>query len=90
MSKKNKWSILNELQPHDEVKFVIGNRDDYDWTKQQIDYYKIDKNFQILLSPVYDEISPEKIVNWMLEDNLKARFQIQLHKTIWGPEKQSV
>ena len=90
MSKKNKWNILNDLQTHDEVKFVIGNREDYEWTKNKIDIYKIDKNFQVLLSPVHDKIKPEEIVDWMLKDNLKARFQIQLHKAIWGPEKQSV
>ena len=90
MSKKNKWTILDELQSHDEVKFVIGNKADYNWVKKQIDLYKIDKKFQVLLSPVYDKINPEKIVDWMLKDKLKARFQIQLHKAIWGAEKQSV
>ena len=83
MKKKNHWENIMYLKPIDEVKFVIGNREDYEWAKQKIYQYKIDKQCSVLLSPTYNEINPDEIVKWILEDNLNVRFQIQLHKIIW-------
>jgi len=90
MEKKNLWSILNDIKIHDEIKFVIGNRLDFDWAKEKIELYKLDKICTILLSPVFGKINPEVIVKWILEENLPVRMQLQLHKQIWNPQKQSV
>lgn len=90
MERKNLYENISFLKPNDEVKFVIGDRQDYDWTKEKIKEYEIDKKANVLISPVFGEIEPEKIVNWMLEDNLNARFQLQTHKYIWEPDRRGV
>jgi 7-carboxy-7-deazaguanine synthase len=86
MEKYNLWSIVDDLQTHDEVKFIIGNRQDYDWTKKKIKKYYLNEKCSVLLSPTFNEIDPEIIVEWILADALPVRFQIQLHKYIWKPE----
>ncbi len=90
MQKKNLWDNINYIKPNDQIKFVIGNREDYEWTKNKIDKYNLEKKCEILISPVYKHIKSEDIVNWILEDNLKVRFQIQIHKEIWPEEKRGV
>jgi 7-carboxy-7-deazaguanine synthase len=90
MMKKNLYENLNYLKPFDEVKFVIGTREDYDWTKEIIKEYELDKNHQILLSCVFRILEPVTLVNWILEDKLKVRFQLQLHKYIWEPTETGV
>ncbi|HNC49318.1 MAG TPA: 7-carboxy-7-deazaguanine synthase, partial [bacterium] len=87
---------LNKLLPTDELKFVIGDRNDYEWAKALIAQYPHTKQINsILFSPVFDTIEPVSMVNWMLEDKLQTivpniRFQIQLHKVIWSPETRGV
>ena len=90
MEKKNLWSIVNDLQPHDEVKFVIGNRKDFDWAKDRITEYSLDKICTLLFSPTFGEIDPQQIVEWILADNLPVRMQMQMHKMIWSPEEKGV
>ncbi len=90
MDNKNMWDNINYLKKNDEIKFVIGNRIDYEWTKQKIEEFKLNKICDILISPVYGEIEPKEIVKWILEDNLKVRFQIQMHKEIWSADKKGV
>ena len=90
MDNKNMWDNINYLKKNDEIKFVIGNRIDYEWTKQKIEEFKLNKICDILISPVYGEIEPKEIVKWILEDNLKVRFQIQMHKEIWPADKKGV
>tara|TARA_Y100000996_G_scaffold137435_2_gene104540 strand:+ start:5733 stop:6386 length:654 start_codon:yes stop_codon:yes gene_type:complete len=90
MSDKNLWSILDELNLKDEIKFVIGDLDDYKWVKAKISKYNLDSKWTILLSPVFGKITLEEMANWILEDNLKVRLQLQMHKYIWDPEKQGV
>ena len=90
MSDKNLWSILDELNLKDEIKFVIGDLDDYKWVKSKISKYNLDSKWTILLSPVFGKITLEEIANWILKDNLKVRLQLQMHKYIWDPEKQGV
>jgi 7-carboxy-7-deazaguanine synthase len=76
------------LRDFDEIKFVIGSRSDYEWTREVIkDYYK--KGI-ITFSPVFNSVEYRNIVEWMLEDMLDVRFQLQLHKFIWSPEKRGV
>ena len=90
MEKKNLWSIVNDLQPHDEVKFVIGNREDFDWAKDRITEYSLDKICTLLFSHTFGEIDPQQIVEWILAENLPVRMQMQMHKMIWSPDKQGV
>jgi 7-carboxy-7-deazaguanine synthase len=90
MVKKNLWSIADNLQSHDEVKFVIGNREDFDWAKDRITEYSLDKICTLLFSPTFGEIDPQQIVEWILAENLPVRMQLQLHKMIWSPEEKGV
>ncbi|MFV0415137.1 MAG: radical SAM protein [Chthoniobacterales bacterium] len=90
-SLRNLFSNISHLTTRDEVKFVIGSREDYEWTREQIQLHQIDSKVRaILLSPIFGKIDPRHIVNWMLEDKLPARFQLQMHKFIWEPTKQGV
>lgn len=90
MMKKNLYENVNYLKPDDEVKFVIGSREDYEWTKDIIEKYELDKKCNILLSVVFGKLEPVSLVNWMLEDKLRARFQLQMHKFIWQPDMKGV
>ena len=90
MVKKNLWSIVDDLQAHDEVKFVIGNREDFDWAKDHIMEYSLDKICTLLFSPTFGEIDPQQIVEWILAENLPVRMQLQMHKMIWSPEEKGV
>lgn len=90
MVKKNLYDNINYLKPTDELKFVIGNREDYDWTLDIINKYKLTNKCEILFSVVFGKLEPVQLVNWILEDNLKVRFQLQMHKFIWHPEKKGV
>lgn len=96
MAHKNLYENIPHLLPHDEVKFVIGTREDYEWAIEQIKQYPIQaKCNTILFSPVFDRIAPVEIVNWMLADQIQneipnLRFQVQMHKMIWSPETRGV
>ena len=89
MEKKNDWNIVSDLEYHDEIKFVIGNKKDYEWAKNKIKEHKLN-NKKILISPVHDVLNPQTLSEWILKDNLKVRLQMQLHKYIWSPEKKGV
>jgi 7-carboxy-7-deazaguanine synthase len=82
---KNLWSNLEHLRPVDEVKFVIADRTDYEWTLRVICEHRLEDRVQILISTAFGVIEPEQVVAWMLADKLRARFQLQLHKYIWPP-----
>ena len=90
MSDRNLWSIIDELNDKDEIKFVIGNQEDYEWTKSKINKYDLNQKWTILISPVFGKISLEKLAEWILQDNLDVRLQLQMHKYIWDPDKQGV
>ena len=90
MSDRNLWSIIDELNDKDEVKFVVGDQQDYQWTKSKINEYNLNQKWTVLLSPVFGKISLEKLAEWILEDNLDVRLQLQMHKYIWDPDKQGV
>ena len=90
MVKKNLWSIVEDLQPHDEVRFVIGDREDFDWEKDRITKYSLDKICTLLFSPAFGKIDPQHIVEWILADNLPVRMQMQMHKMIWNPEEKGI
>lgn len=90
MDKKNDFKNINYLKPIDEVKFVLGSREDYDWAKEILEKYKLDEKVKILFSSVFDKIEHEELVNWILEDKLNVRYQLQMHKYIWDPMKTGV
>ncbi len=87
MMDRNDWTILQDIKKTDEIKFVIGDKEDYNWSKNMIKNYNLTKICPILFSPVYDKIDIKILSKWILEDGLKVRLQIQLHKHIWGDKK---
>ncbi|OQA80430.1 MAG: 7-carboxy-7-deazaguanine synthase [bacterium ADurb.Bin243] len=81
---------FNHLKSVDEIKFVIGDRADYEYCKNIIFEYSLAEKCGVLFSAVYGKIRPEKIIKWMLQDGVKARFQLQMHKYIWPADKKGV
>jgi 7-carboxy-7-deazaguanine synthase len=90
MSDKNMWENIDSLTPFDEVKFVIGNKDDYVWAKSILKKYELDNKATVLFSPVFNTIDPRIIVEWILKDQLNVKFQLQLHKIIWDAQQKGV
>ena len=89
-SSKNLWANVRQLKNKDEIKFVIGDRTDYDWAKQILKKFELDKNHTVIFSPVFDKIENVNLAEWILQDQLPVRFQIQLHKYIWATNKRGV
>ncbi len=90
MEKKNLWANVQCLKSTDEVKFVIGNRDDFDWSVEMIQRYGIDKCCPVLMSVVFGVLAPIDLATWILESKLSVRFQLQMHKFIWEPATRGV
>ena len=88
---RNLWSNLEHLTARDEVKFVIGSREDYEWSCAQLRQHRLDQRCgAVLFSPIFGRIDPREIVDWILADNLPVRFQLQMHKFIWKPTQRGV
>ena len=88
---RNLYANIAHLTERDEVKFVVGSREDYEWTREMMREHDLASKVRaVLLSPVFGKISPADIVAWMLEDKLPARFQLQMHKFIWEPRARGV
>jgi 7-carboxy-7-deazaguanine synthase len=87
--KKNHWDNLNLIHSKDEIKFVLCSREDYDWAKKILNQYNLAEKCAVLFSPVYQKLNTTDLGNWILEDHLPVRMQIQLHKLLWG-EKPGV
>ncbi len=83
---KNIWENLDHLNPHDEVKFVLADRADYEWSRDILQQHDIPNKAKTLFSPVYDKLDLKDLAAWVLEDNLRVRVQTQLHKIIWGKD----
>ena len=81
---RNKWENLDFLQPHEEVKFVLKDRADYDWARLKLESIQPICSTPILFSPVYGELDPRDLADWIVKDKLNVRMQIQLHKILWG------
>ena len=86
---KNRWENLDHLKPRDEIKFVIADRADYDWSRRVIEERGLDR-WTVLFSPVWGEMNLQSLAEWMLADRVPARLQTQLHKHIWGAEARGV
>ncbi len=86
---KNLWSNIAHLQSKDEVKFVLCSREDYEWAKKTLSEHKLTEKCTLLFSPVYQQVNPTELAEWILADRLPVRMQVQLHKVLWG-EKAGV
>ena len=89
-AEKTDWENFARLSPRDEVKFVISSEEDYRFAREVIRKYGKARPFTALLSPAFGLLLPEKLAGWMVGDSLDARFQLQLHKLVWGPDRRGV
>lgn len=84
---RNYWQNIDYLLPHDQVKFVICNQADYEWSKDILHKHQLADRCHVLFSPSYDELSAGLLADWIIADQLPVRLQIQLHKILWGDAK---
>jgi 7-carboxy-7-deazaguanine synthase len=90
-SGKNDWSNLDRLRPHDEVKFVVADRQDYEYARDVIAHHDLaHRAAAIHLSPVHGTLNPRTLSEWVLADRVPARVQLQIHKYIWDPATRGV
>lgn len=89
-AENNRWENLDVLTPRDEVKFVIASEADYQWARDVVRERRLAERCPILFSPVWDGVAPRDLAEWILQDRLPVRFQLQLHKLLWGPETRGV
>lgn len=93
---RNLWSNLEHLTGRDEVKFVVKDREDYEWARDAIRVHDLDRRVEdgslraLLISPVWGELELEDLAEWILRDGQPVRLQVQLHKLIWGAERTGV
>jgi 7-carboxy-7-deazaguanine synthase len=90
MEKRNLWDNIAHLKPTDEVKFVIGSRNDFDWAVGVLRRYALAAKCPVLMSPVFGDVQPIELAQWILDERLEVRFQLQMHKYIWEPETRGV
>ncbi|MBT9540761.1 7-carboxy-7-deazaguanine synthase QueE [Thiobacillus sp.] len=81
---RNRWDNLAHLTPHDEIKFVLASRADYDWACEVLHAQKLAQICPVLFSPVQGELPPAELADWVIADRLPVRMQVQLHKILWG------
>jgi 7-carboxy-7-deazaguanine synthase len=90
MADRNLWTNLDRLKPSDQVKFVLKGREDYVWARDVLARTGLHQRHAVLFSPVFGELDPKTLADWMLEDRLPVRLQLQLHKLIWDPAARGV
>ncbi|MEW8625045.1 MAG: 7-carboxy-7-deazaguanine synthase QueE [Candidatus Thiodiazotropha sp.] len=84
--RKNRMTNLDCLTEKDQLKFVIGDRDDYEWSRAMLKTHDLESACEILFSPVHGKQDPTQLADWILEDRLNVRFQMQLHKLLWDDQ----
>ena len=84
-SGRNRWENLDHLQAHDQIKFVIASRQDFDWAVEQVRERNLTR-WDVLFSPVWETLPPRELADWLLESGLEARLQLQTHKVLWGDQ----
>lgn len=84
---KNRWENLDLLTANDELKFVLASREDYDWAVSACRRHRLFERCPLLFSPVQGQLDPAQLAQWILDDRLPVRFQLQLHKLLWGAAK---
>ncbi|SME90444.1 radical SAM protein [Pseudobacteriovorax antillogorgiicola] len=90
MADRNLWENLNHLKPSDEIKFVIANRDDFDWACHVISRHDLTSRFHCLMSVAFGLLAPAELVDWILDADINVRLNLQQHKYIWSPKKKGV
>ncbi|GAB6044179.1 7-carboxy-7-deazaguanine synthase QueE [Endothiovibrio diazotrophicus] len=85
--KSNRYENIDALTAHDQVKLVICDREDYNWAKEVLIRYELARRCEVLFSPAWGRIEPRQLADWILEDQLPVRFQLQLHKILWDDER---
>ncbi len=83
---RNRYENLELLRPTDQLKFVLCDRDDYEWARRQVGERALHQRCQVLFSPSWGQLEPATLAGWILEDRLPVRFQVQLHKLLWGDQ----
>ena len=83
---RNLWEIIDHLQPHDQIKFVLADRPDFDWALDQVRSRRLDR-WPVLFSPVWNELHPRDLAEWIVAARAPVRLQVQLHKYLWGEEQ---
>lgn len=87
---RNLWANIEALRPGDELKFVIAERQDYDWAARQVRERRLAERGTVLFSPVHGGLDPGELGRWVLEDRLPVRVQIQMHKVLWPGVERGV
>ncbi len=90
MTERMYWDNLQHVSEKDEVKFVIKDRADYEWARAILSKYDLEKRCTVLFGPVFGELEPRRLAEWILADRLPVRFQLQLHKYVWDPDMRGV
>ncbi|MEW5891990.1 MAG: 7-carboxy-7-deazaguanine synthase QueE [Pseudomonadota bacterium] len=85
-AERNFWSNIEQLTPHDEVKFVLVDEADYRWAVEVLRQQRLAERCEVLFSPVFGKLPPRQLAEWILRDRLPVRLQVQLHKILWGEE----
>ena len=83
---KNRYDNIALLKPTDQIKFVVCHREDYDWAVKKLAEYRLSDQCEVLFSPIHGELSPADLADWIVEDNLPVRMQLQIHKYLWNDE----
>ncbi|WP_133500498.1 7-carboxy-7-deazaguanine synthase QueE [Cognatilysobacter terrigena] len=83
---RNRWENIPLLTPRDEVKFVICSREDYEWSRGIVAEHALSARCDVLFSPSFGQVAPRELAQWIVDDRLPVRFQLQLHKILWGDE----
>lgn len=83
---RNHWANIALLTPRDEVKFVICSREDYEWSRAVVAEHALASRCDVLFSPAFGQVAPRELAQWIVDDRLPVRFQLQLHKVLWGDE----
>jgi len=82
--RRNRYGDLGLLRPEEQIKFVICDRNDYEWSRAKVDELALAQRCQVLFSPSAGQLPPHELADWILADRLPVRFQMQLHKVLWG------
>jgi len=90
MTRKNRWENLNHLSSKDEIKFVIVDHHDFEWSVAVCREHQLFKKNAVLFSPSFDELPPLELARWILDENIPVRMQLQMHKYIWSPTARGV
>ncbi len=85
-SHRNLWSNMEQLTAHDQLKFVICSREDFDWACHIMQAHQLPEGLEVLFSPSYEELDPAELAGWILQEQPSVRLQLQLHKVLWGDQ----